>query len=155
MIRSKYALDFHASSTDFLIMETDRPIAENVLVYDGNSASDVYRIFAPSNRAVVAQMGKRRTMPSDKICERTKVLLGYTDGLEIVTERHLRNCYPIAVSDRSTFDILCADLEAKGLIMFGRFAQWQCLDLHELEWQKLIYDKIQHSRCSVGAERRH
>ena len=151
----EHLLTFYATSTAFVIMTSNEPLIENRLVYDCNRTSNIYRLFTPNKNAIVAQMSQLRSVDISAALKRAKEILDIRTDLSFVEEKTLRNCYPTKISNKEEFNLLRITMQAKDVLMFGRYAQWECLDLHELNWQKLIYDQLQHFGSSVVFKRRH
>jgi hypothetical protein len=149
LIEYEHRLIFDATSTSFVIMETSDKINANLLLYDCVPATGIYRLFTPNNFSVVAQLDQNNPHDISITLIRTKHLLNLKSDIKFVAHRFLGNCYPTYISDRASFNEICSVLNSKDISMFGRFAQWQCLDLHELNWKKMIYDQLQHIERSV------
>lgn len=110
----------------------------NILVYDHRAESGVFRAFSSRPDRVVVQRSLAQSDSS--IDERSAIaaLVGCSAAsLEPVCTLVLPTAYPTdPISDddlRRLEDIS----EAYNALLFGRYAEWRYVDLHELDWSGL------------------
>ena len=72
--------------------------------------------------------------PKSDLARRVQVLLGFTHAPKWKDCITLANCYPLGVSDYALKACIRTELEARGVLLFGRFGEWEYRDLEELDW---------------------
>jgi hypothetical protein len=130
---------FVAGDARFAVFHVPEAMSENVLTYDPDLTSPVYRLFAPVARIVVAQLSKTNDCWEDvphvaSYLRRTQSWHGPSTLLSAFT---LPGCYPLQIHPEE-FRTTCEQmLREKGVFLFGRHGLWEYRDLHELRWSVL------------------
>lgn len=133
------AATFVAGDARFAVFHVPEETSENVLTYDPDLASPVYRVFAPVAGVVVAQLSKTNDCWADvsdvaSYLRRTQSWQGPATLLSAFT---LPACYPLQIHPEE-FRTSCQHaLREKGVFLFGRHGLWEYRDLHELRWSVL------------------
>ncbi len=121
-----------------VVASTRQLKGRNQLIYDCDATSPVYRAFIPRDNVVVAQVARAHWDIKDlAIAARVQELFAFSDRPIVVKRLTVRSCYPLGLSDYSLRDVIIADLEQLGVTLFGRLAQWEYLDLEELDWERI------------------
>ena len=131
-------LEFVGTGAQLAVGVADGPVDCNHMVYDCDALSPVFRAFVPRSGFIVAQVaqGHWRSDPGP-IAGRLQQLFGLEAAPRLVRRLDIGNCYPLAVSNGAERDRLVRELEDSGITLFGRGAQWQYLDLDELDWRRI------------------
>jgi len=136
---------FDCESAELLHVAVEGELGENLLFYDCDWRSPVYRVFTVDHGSVVVQLAKDHHGATLSSIEpwlerlvpglRTRALL-----------RRVRwsGCYPLDRSQPKGEMRMDGLLRESGVVPFGRVAQWQYLDLCDLNWS-VIDEAVQ--RC--------
>lgn len=110
----------------------------NHLLYDCDVASAVHRVFIPREGFVIAQVARGHwDADTAMITTRIQQLFDFGDPPIVLKRLTIPACYPLALSDYAQRDALVDTLQGSGVTLFGRFAQWEYLDLEELNWERI------------------
>ncbi len=122
-----------------LVVASTRNLARrNQLIYDCDSNSPIHRVFIPRDHFVIAQVSRAHWDSADlTITARIQELCQFDDLPVTIRRMTVHDCYPLGLSDYSLRDEIIGDLRRSGVTLFGRLAQWEYLDLEELEWERI------------------
>lgn len=129
-----HGIDFHGLPTRFIICSTRVPIPENQLVYDCNQQSPIYRVFSPLENILVIQTSiHAATIAAASVSAAASRLLGIPECI-VEKDIHVSLAYPLEFSPDEARHNIRSTLRDHGVFLFGRYATWEYLDLHELDW---------------------
>lgn len=129
----EHSLEFSAEGIRLELFMADDALDTFQVTYDCDPNSPVFRCFVPQHGVLVAQVARTQLgIEPPQIASRLQQLL-----VLAATPRHCgtleyKNCYPLGVSDIDSQGSLERQLADNGIGLFGRFATWQYVDLHEL-----------------------
>lgn len=130
-------LAVRAAGAKFVVLKTDEPLTPNVMIYDGNERSAVYRAFIPRTEIVIVQLARSSWDSSlSELTARVQELLGLAGEPRVLRHFTIEDCYPLAVSDYGLKRLIEDELHKSAVTLFGRFSQWEYRDLDELEWER-------------------
>lgn len=119
----------------FALFRTDEDIEINRLIYDCNPMSETYRLFVPVRGIIIAHSARQHWYASrTSVARRVQTLLGLTEVPMWKSCLTLPKCYPLEVSDYALKECIRRELETQGILLFGRFGEWEYRDLDELDW---------------------
>lgn len=109
----------------------------NCLVYDYRQDSPILRVFVPAEGRLLVQLTVN--MPIDRYEVRLALesLLDLRPG-PLRGPSILEGAYPLEPRPAETATALNEACELGGITRFGRYAEWRYVDLHELEWERLM-----------------
>jgi hypothetical protein len=114
---------------------------ENLLIYDCEPGSPVFRMVSPRAGLLVVQLaliGHRSEALSDlamrRLRERIGGILGSAEVELDCRIRRIESAYPTDPPDAGFMDDLLPVLRRGNVVRLGRFAEWRYVDLHELNW---------------------
>jgi len=131
-------IDFVGEGAQIAVAMVREPLEPNRIIYDCDAQSPIYRAFVPRGGFVVAQVARGHwEVDPGIVAKRIEQLFGLAATPLILRRFTINNCYPLAVSDYALKDELVHHLESSGITLFGRGAQWEYVDLDELEWGRI------------------
>ena len=121
----------------------------NQITYDLRDDSPVFRVITTDTRIWVAQLSqdyaireKQSQVPEDSLGADLKAALAdllETGSIEILAGLlTLNGAYPLErlpIEYEQELESRCQDA---GVVRFGRFAEWRYVDLHELDWSRIV-----------------
>ena len=132
----KTSLTTLSEGAQMVVASTRQLRRQNQLIYDCDSTSPVHPAFIPVDNIVLAQVAREHWEKDvTVITARVQELFDFDDQPVAVKRLTLPSCYPLALSDSALRDKIISDLKRSGVTMFGRLAQWEYLDLEELDWE--------------------
>jgi len=127
-----------AGGAQFVLMTSEEEAEPNLVVYDCDSGSAVYRVFTPLPRVLVVQVAHAHWKADVSLtANRVATLLRLKTAPVVERVIEMPGCYPLGVSDEPLKEGLLRSLREKGIVSFGRFAEWRYADLDDLDWGSL------------------
>jgi hypothetical protein len=127
---------FVAGDARFAVFHVPEERSENVLTYDPDLTSPVYRLFAPLAGIVVAQLSKTNDCWDEvaTVASYLRTTQRWQGPATLLSTFTLPGCYPLEIHPEE-FRASCKDtLREQGVFLFGRHGVWEYRDLHELRW---------------------
>jgi hypothetical protein len=112
---------------------------QNNLIYDCDLNTDIIRVFSPTNNIISVQLPtfKRGKISIENLKQDIKKLIPSLNNIKYEGEFFLSMSYPlesiINLNDLKNIEIL----KSYSVQPFGRFGNWEYLDLHELNWDNI------------------
>jgi hypothetical protein len=130
---------FVAGDARFAVFHVPEATSANVLTYDPDLTSPVYRVFAPLAGIVVAQLSKTNDCWEDvsNVASYLRTTQSWQGPATLLSTFTLPGCYPLQIHPEAFRTSCDQTLREKGVFLFGRHGLWEYRDLHELRWSVL------------------
>ncbi len=124
----------------FYIFKTTYSLDSHKVIYDLEIKSPIYRVFTIDPNFLIVQLSQIYTLEdggSDLIVNRLKHFFG--DGFCVCFEYYysIQDAYPLDTSSDEALKQYVSELEANDVLLIGRFAEWEYVDLHELNYSRI------------------
>lgn len=134
----KTSLTIVGGGAQILVASTSNWSGRNQLIYDCDGRSPVHRVFTPREGFVIAQIARAHWGIDDlAVTTRMQSLCDFADRPTVVGRITAQNVYPLASSNFELKNEIIRDMEHAGVTIFGRLAQWEYLDLEDLNWERI------------------
>ena len=125
-------------SASFFLFKINKCVAPNKVIYDIVADSPIYRVFTINSNILIVQLSYiHRNIDSKLILGHLYKLLDQTFAVELEHYYQIKDAYPLASSSELKLQQYLSELKSKKVFMMGRFAQWEYIDLHELNYLDL------------------
>ena len=125
----------------FFVVKTSSPLEPHKVIYDLELESPIYRVFTIGLNIALVQLSILHSMEvgdAKPIVDRLKQFLGQKLSVEFEHSYTIEDAYPLDSSSDMELNHFMSELEEKGVILLGRYAEWEYVDLHELDFSRII-----------------
>lgn len=129
---------FVAADAHFMVFQVSEKTDSNHIVYDLTASAPVVRAFSPCPGVLVAQVASGEASSPATVGETCRNLMDLKGSCRHITDVRAAGVYPLEVIPDIDRSAIRNDLDALGVTIFGRFGQWEYLDIHELDWDALL-----------------
>lgn len=131
-------LGLMSNSAHFCLIKTNTILPINLGIYDVEIQSPVYRLFTISKNFVIVQFTLGcQNIESSLLFPTLYKLLGQVFEIQFEYRYTIKDAYPIYTSSDTLLQQYKSELESNNIHLIGRYAEWEYLDLHELNYSKL------------------
>ena len=131
-------LNLISSSAYFCLIKTNTILPINLVIYDVEIHSPIYRLFTISENFVIIQFTSGcQNIKLTQLFPVLYKLLGQIFEIQFEYRYTIKDVYPIYTSSDTLLQQYKLELEANNIHLIGRYAEWEYLDLHELNYSKL------------------
>lgn len=135
-------LDLISSPAHFCLIKTNIILPINLVIYDVEIQSPIYRLFTISKNFIIIQLAFGcQNIESTILLTALHKLLGHILKIQFEYRYTIKDAYPICTSSDTLLQEHKSELESNNIHLIGRYAEWEYLDLHELDYSKL-YENI-------------
>ncbi|MFJ1491670.1 hypothetical protein [Capnocytophaga canis] len=140
-INKKIDIQLFGHPAFFYIFKTTICLHPDKVIYDLEIESPIYRIFIIDLNTIIVQLSYLESISnedSQPITNRLKQIFGYRFTTEFEYKYSINDAYPIDSSSDIELNEYMKELEENDIVLIGRFSEWKYLDLHELNYSKII-----------------
>ena len=140
LIKTNYLnnINFISGVAHFCLIKTNTILPINLVIYDVEIKSPIYRLFTISDNFIMVQFAFGcQNIESFLLFLTLYKLLGQVFEIHCEYRYTLKDAYPICTSSDTLLQQYKSDLESNNIHLIGRYAEWEYLDLHELNYSKL------------------
>ncbi|MDR1202067.1 MAG: hypothetical protein LBL58_10640 [Tannerellaceae bacterium] len=131
-------LNLVSSSAYFCLIKINAILPINLVIYDVEIKSPIYRIFTISENFIIIQLAFNcQNIDSHLLFQALYKLLGRVFDILFEYRYMMKNAYPICTSSDILLQQYKHELASNDIHLIGRYAEWEYLDLHELNYAKL------------------
>jgi hypothetical protein len=127
-------LDLISSPGEFVVYSTEEHGQDNLVVYDCDPESPIFRVFTPSSRTATAHLSSasRPVEPPD-VEKRLATLLGLKKAVSKARHISYPICYPLDITGVDAVEAFFANMRDLRIVFHGRMAEWKYIDLDDLD----------------------
>lgn len=129
----------------FYVFKIEPNLIPHKVIYDLELESPLYRVFSVESDVIIVQLSFLYSMADEDpqpIIDRLKQIFGPQFTVDYQFKYKIKDAYPIDCSSDTDLNQFKTDLEANDIMLIGRFAEWEYLDLHELNYYRVNENHI-------------
>ena len=139
-VRGAPDIQLISKPASFFVVKTSSPLEPHKVIYDLELDSPIYRVFTIGLNIALVQLSILHSMAdvgSKPIVDRLKQFFGQQFSIEFEYSYTIEDAYPLDSSSDMELNHFMSELEGKDVILLGRFAEWEYVDLHELDYSRI------------------
>ena len=124
----------------FYIFKTTYSLDPHKVIYDFEINSPIYRVFTIDSNFIIVQLSHVYAIEnggSKLIVNRLKHFWGDQFCVDFEYYYSINDAYPLDTSSDEALTQYVSELEANDILLLGRFAEWEYVDLHELNYSRI------------------
>jgi hypothetical protein len=138
LINIDHSLEFNSESANLVLLLTQENLKENMLIYDCDINSPIYRCFTPDCITIIVQLSKIcSSINIELIINHVKKILTINYDISYIGNKIITDSYPISITPYADFINIKQQLISQDIVLLGRYGNWEYKDLHELKWEQI------------------